>query len=194
MKVMEPYKNVLEFWFGGQSTEQFGRARDEWFEKSPAFDAQIRMRFAGLHAAAAEHQLDDWKTTPRGWLALILVLDQFSRNLYRDSSQAFACDAHALELAQLALDAQLDRVLLPVERMFVYMPFQHSEAIDMQRRSLTLFESLHAYAETAMCYDYAIRHFEVIEKFGRFPHRNAVLGRTSTPAELIYLQQPGAGF
>jgi len=191
---MEPYENVLEFWFGRGGTQQFGRARDEWFKQSPGFDAEIRIRFAGLHAAAAAHQLDDWKLSAKGWLALILVLDQFSRNLYRDSPHAFACDAQALALAQEALEAGLDRTLLPVERMFVYMPFQHSEAIEMQRRSLVLFELLQAYAETAMCYDYAIRHFAVIEKFGRFPHRNAVLRRTSTPEELLYLQQPGAGF
>ena len=194
LKVMESYENVLEFWFGSKATEQFGRARDEWFKKSPAFDAEIRDRFAGLQAAAAANELDEWKSIPRGRLALILLLDQFSRNLYRDSPQAFACDAQALRLAQEALDAGLDGALPPIERMFLYMPFQHSEDVEVQRKSLALFERLRAYPETAMCYDYAVRHFEVIEKFGRFPHRNAMLRRASTPEELNYLQQPGAGF
>jgi len=194
LKVMESYENVLEFWFGRKDTEQFGRARDEWFTKSFAFDAEIRNRFAGLQAAAAAQELEDWKSIPRGRLALILLLDQFSRNLYRDSPQAFACDAQALRLAQEALDAGLDGALPPIERMFLYMPFQHSEDLEVQRKSLALFERLRAYPETAMCYDYAVRHFEVIEKFGRFPHRNAILRRASTPEELDYLQQAGAGF
>src|SRR3954447_7717502 len=123
LKVMESYENVLEFWFGREGTEQFGRARDEWFKKSPAFDVEIRARFAGLQAAAAAHELDEWKSIPRGRLALILLLDQFSRNLYRDSPQAFACDAQALRLAQEALDAGLGGALPPIERMFLYMPF-----------------------------------------------------------------------
>jgi len=185
---------VLEFWFGAADSPQFGHARDEWFKQSAAFDEQVRIRFAGLHDAAAAHRLDDWKATPEASLALVLVLDQFSRNLYRDSPRAFACDGHALSLAEEAIEAGFDRLLAPVQRMFIYMPFQHSEAIERQRRSLELFETLRNDPQTAYCYDYAVRHFEVIAKFGRFPHRNSILGRASTPQELEYLRQPGAGF
>jgi uncharacterized protein (DUF924 family) len=191
---MKDVEDVLNFWFGSTDSAQSRRAREEWFKMNPAFDEQIRARFGSLHAQAAAHRLDDWETSIRGRLALILLLDQFSRNLYRDSPRAFACDAQALALAQAAIDARLDRDLLPLQRMFLYMPFQHSEHIEQQRRSLELFETLRAHPEAAQCYEYAVQHFEIITKFGRFPHRNSILGRASTPAELQYLQQPGAGF
>jgi uncharacterized protein (DUF924 family) len=185
---------VLKFWFGAVDSPQYGHARDEWFKQSAAFDEEVRARFGGLHDAAAAHRLDDWKATPDGSLALLLVLDQFSRNLFRDSPRAFACDGDALSLAEEALEVGFDRLLVPVQRMFMYMPFQHSEAIERQRRSLELFETLRNDPQTARSYDYAVRHFDVIAKFGRFPHRNSILGRTSTPQELEYLRQPGAGF
>ena len=191
---MEQIDEILNFWFGQPDSAPFGQAREEWFTKNPAFDEQIRARFASVHDAASTHRLDHWGATARGRLALLLVLDQFSRNLYRDSPRAFASDGQALRLAQEMIDAGLDRNLLAVQRMFVYMPFQHSEDIEQQRRSLELFASLRAEPETAMCYDYAVRHFDVIEKFGRFPHRNLILGRASTPEEAEYLRQPGAGF
>ena len=120
---MEDVEDVLNFWFCPTDSAQSSRAREEWFKMNPTFDEQIRARFGSLHAQAAAHRLDDWNTSIRGRLALILLLDQFSRNLYRDSPRAFACDAQALALAQAAIDAGLDRDLLPLQRMFLYMPF-----------------------------------------------------------------------
>jgi uncharacterized protein (DUF924 family) len=182
---MKEIEDVLEFWFGAPGAG----ARDAWFRKDRAFDEQIRLRFGALHARAAAGELDDWRATPRGCVALVLLLDQFSRNLHRDSPQAFACDGSALAVAEHAIAAGFASALTPLQRMFVYMPYQHSEAIERQRRSLELFGALREEKETAYCYDYAVRHFEVIAQFGRFPHRNATLGRTSTPQELEYLRQ-----
>lgn len=176
---------VLAFWFA----EGPDRHRKAWFRKDPDFDREIRDRFGRVHRRAAEGRLDHWAASARGLLALIVVLDQFSRNLHRDDPRAFACDAKALALARDALDRGVDRELGAAERGFVYMPFQHSEDIEDQRRSVALFEALGGEAA-----DYARRHLEVIERYGRFPGRNAALGRASTPEEREYLRTPGAGF
>jgi len=176
---------VLDFWFGPVS----GARREEWFAKDPAFDAEIRDRFGDLYARAAAGACDDAAATPRGRLALVIVLDQFPRNMFRDDSRAFAADAHALIHARAAVAAGQDAVLAPIEREFLYMPFQHSESLADQRRSVALFADLGDVAD-----DYARRHLAIIERFGRFPHRNAVLGRDSTPEERTFLTRPGSSF
>jgi uncharacterized protein (DUF924 family) len=174
-------QEVLEFWFRG------AEARSEWFRKDPAFDAEIARRFLALHELAAQGKLAHWQDSPRNGLALILLLDQSPRNMFRGTARAFASDALALEAAKHALQAGYDRSMSEVERTFVYLPFEHSESLADQERALELF------AGNAN-YEWARRHWEVIRRFGRFPHRNAVLGRQSTPAEIEFLKEPGSSF
>lgn len=181
-------EQVLAFWFRG------GERRKCWFEKDPGFDAEIRERFLGLYEEAAAGRLAPWRERPRECLALVIVLDQFPRNMFRGSARAFAADGLALDAARRALERGDDRGMLPVERMFLYLPFEHSEALEDQRRSCELTRPLEAFAETRDAYDYAVRHLRIIERFGRFPHRNAALGRPSTPEEIEFLKQPGSGF
>ncbi len=182
---------VLHFWFGEGPDDV---PRKVWFAKDAAFDRLCRERFADTHAAAAAGQLDRWQETPAGALALTVVLDQLSRNIYRDTPEAFAQDWRALGIARYAVERGFDRQLPPLRRMFLYLPFEHSEDRAMQARSVELFESLRDRDWLDEAIDYAHRHREVIERFGRFPHRNAILGRSSTAAELEYLAMPGAGF
>lgn len=187
--------DVLEFWFGAPGSAEHGSLRKCWFEKDPAFDAEIRRRFLALVDEAAAGRLDDWADRPEGLLALIVLLDQFPRNLFRDAPRAFATDAQALALAQQALTQGVDAQLMPVARAFIYLPFEHSEDLAMQDRAVALFSALAQHGEAFASYlDYAERHRDVIRRFGRFPHRNAILGRASTPEEIAFLARPGAGF
>ncbi len=187
--------DILDFWFGKPDSEEYGRPRKCWFEKNPAFDEEIRRRFLPLLEAAAAGQRDDWASQPESLLALIVLLDQFPRNLFRDTPRAFATDGMALVLAQQAVAEGFDVRLRPLQKVFVYLPFEHSEAIAMQDRSVALFTALAGNGEEFASYlDYAERHREVIRRFGRFPHRNAILGRASTPEEIEFLARHGAGF
>lgn len=186
-------RDVLDFWFAD------GRHgyRQIWFKRDDAFDAEIRARFGGLVVPAREGKLDDWAATPEGALALTILLDQFPRNLFRGSPEAFASDPHALALARRVLHERMDLAMTTTERGFLYLPFEHSESMEAQNQSVTVFEGLRDCPQSAApggVIDYAWRHWHVIRRFGRFPHRNAVLGRESTPAELAYLAQPGSGF
>ena len=181
---------VLEFWFGKEP----GPARAEWFRKDLAFDAAIRRRFGELHAASARRELQAWRAAPESMLALVVILDQFSRNLYRDDARAFAQDADARECARQALGRGDDLALLPVQRQFLYMPFEHSEDLAEQERAVELMRSLEAFEPTRGLTTWAIRHRDIVARFGRFPHRNAALGRASTAEEIEFLKQPGSGF
>ena len=187
---MSAAADVLAFWFG----ERPGPSRREWFAKDAAFDAQIRGRFGDLHALAVARRLEDWRAAPRPMLALVILLDQFSRNLYRNDARAFAADAHALECAREALARGDDRAMLPVERQFLYLPFEHSESLADQDRALELMGHLDGFAETRDASEWARRHRVIIARFGRFPHRNAALGRESSAEEREFLSQPGSGF
>jgi uncharacterized protein (DUF924 family) len=179
---------VLDFWFAGDAAA----FRKLWFEAPPDFDIACS-RFADALRDAKAGALDHWTETPRGTLALIILLDQFSRNLHRGSPEAFAADAKAREIARSAVAREFDNVLGPMERMFVYLPFEHSENLADQDESVRLFATLaDALGEDSM--RHTKRHRDVIRRFGRFPHRNAALGRVSTPEELEYLAQPDAGF
>jgi uncharacterized protein (DUF924 family) len=186
-------QDVLDFWFAEASAAH-------WFAADTGFDAQIRERFDEATRAAADGQLDDWAVTPPGWLALLILLDQFPRNLYRHDPRAWAADASAQRMALSGLARSDDRQLPAVQRVFAYLPLEHAENIALQQRSVALFEALCAEVPTEQrkqfeeFLDYARRHREVIARFGRFPHRNATLGRVSTPEEMLYLAQPGAGF
>ena len=177
---------VLQFWFG--------QDRKRWFGKDPAFDAEIRERFLGLHELAANEKLDAWKSDPKGCLALVLTLDQFPRNMFRGEARAFATDKLALAAAQEAIAGGHERDLCPSERLFLYLPFEHSESLEDQWRALALIAPLAVWPETADAYGWAVRHWEIIRRFGRFPHRNAALGRESTAEEAAFLAQPGSGF
>ncbi len=161
----------------------------KWFDKDEAFDRLIAERFAGLHAEATAGRLSRWADTPDGALALVLILDQFSRNLFRGTARAFAQDAVAAEEARRALDAGFHEKVAPALRVFFYMPFMHSEAIADQERCVLLF---HAVVGATEGLKYALEHAEIIRRFGRFPHRNAALGRHTTPAERAFLD--GGGF
>lgn len=169
--------DVVHFWF----TEL---QQENWFAKDDAVDATIRKRFGALHASLTEKVPASVTASPLGALATVIVLDQFSRNLFRNSGRAFACDATALAISQEAIRVGFDAQLERNQRVFLYMPFQHSEDRDVQRRSVELFGSL----GDPNTLDYAQQHRDIVERFGRFPHRNRVLGRDSTPQELEFLK------
>ena len=188
---MEPEAvQVNAFWFGDPP----GAARIEWFRKDAAFYEQIRTRFGGLHARAARRELDAWRAEAQSMLALVVVLDQFSRNLYRNDARAFAQDAYALECARQAIARGDDQALLPVQRQFLYLPFEHSESLEHQERGLELMQALEGFEATRGCAEWARRHRDIVQRFGRFPHRNASLGRESTAEEAEFLTRPGSGF
>jgi uncharacterized protein (DUF924 family) len=173
--VTASWSAVLEFWFGAADSPELGRHRRQWFEKSDAFDALVRDRFLATHEAAAAGALDAWAERPLAALALVIALDQFPRNVFRG-------------------DAAGDRAYLPAQAWFAYLPFEHAEALGAQAESLALFERLRGDPPSASPIAYAQRHYAVIERFGRFPHRNAILGRASTPEEVAFLATPGSSF
>jgi uncharacterized protein (DUF924 family) len=195
--------DVLEFWFGtpdppgNLSDEAFGR----FWKKDESFDSLVRERFGAVHEQASRGDLDDWKATPRGRVALVIVLDQFSRNMFRGDARTFAQDPQALDKALAGIDAgELER-LTPMQRYFLIMPLMHSEDLAIQERCVTLFDELAAQTAEAglkkrfsSAADFARRHRDIVARFGRFPHRNAVLGRASTAEETEFLQQPGSSF
>jgi uncharacterized protein (DUF924 family) len=186
---------VLAFWFGAPGSPEYGRTLDKWFRKDERFDREIVTRYGTLIEQALAGELALWSDEPRSALAHIVVLDQFTRNVYRDSPRAFAGDARALAAARALVATGGDETLLPVQRSFVYLPFEHAEDLQTQNEGVALFERLAASdAQMSGALDWACRHQVVIARFGRFPHRNAVLGRTSTPEELEFLQQPGSRF
>ena len=185
---------VLAFWFGAPESADFGRARRAWFVKDPAFDATIARLFGAQIEAALGGGLSAWRATPPGQLARILVLDQFTRNVFRDSARMFAGDELALAAAREMVDAGLDRELVPVQRWFCYLPFEHAENLADQDRAVALFETMRDDPDAGDALEWAIRHRDVIRRFGRFPHRNELLGRVSSAAELEFLKQPGSRF
>ena len=187
-------EQVLAFWFGAPDEAEYGKQREKWFKKDPAFDDEIRLRFRSLYDEAVQGRLDHWQGDAHGCLALILVLDQFSRNMFRDSAKAFAADAEALVLARHATAQGFDKTMPLVHRTFYYLPFEHSEDLQDQLVSVELFRACERHDGYQRSLDYALRHMEVIQRFGRFPHRNETLGRESTPEEVAFLKQSGRGF
>lgn len=182
--------DVLRFWFG----EPPHAAREAWFRKDPAFDAAIRERFGATVSAALAGAFSDWSHSPRGALARVILLDQFTRNIFRDTPRAFEGDPLALAIASAVVDAGDDRVLDRYERQFLYLPFEHSESAAAQDRSLELFAALARDTGDDSLLPWARRHAEIVRRFGRFPHRNAILGRASTPEEAAFLEEPGSRF
>lgn len=187
-------QEVLDFWFGAPGSPEYGQPRAQWFRKDASFDARIGERFGGLHARLARGEGREWDAAPASLLARIVVLDQFSRNIHRGSPEAFASDPLALAAAGTMLARGWDAGLEPAMRLFVYLPFEHSEDARDQERSVALIGSLAADPRFADLPQWALRHQEVILRFGRFPHRNAILGRASTPEEMAFLREPGSSF
>ena len=176
------FQTILKFWFEDISPSQ-------WWTKDIEFDNIIREKFSVIHHAAQQGELFEWRSCEKGRLAEIIILDQFSRNIFRDSPQAFACDNAALVLAQEAISAGANNILTPQENAFLYMPFMHSESLKIQAISLKLYQ-----ATGTESYNFAVQHANIIEKFGRYPHRNAILGRASTEDELTFLAGPNSSF
>lgn len=174
---------VLDFWFRELTPE-------DWFQGGEEVDARIRERFAALSDALRENVPDAWRANARGMLAAVIALDQFPRNLWRGDRRAFAADPTALALAREAVERGLDRDMATEERKFLYLPFEHSEDMADQTRSVELFTAL----GDERSLDYAVQHQVIIERFGRFPHRNEALGRASTPEEIEFLKEPGSSF
>jgi uncharacterized protein (DUF924 family) len=200
---METPDTIREYWFGAALEDAAVTARERarlWWSKSPELDNEIRRRFENCGIKAGAGELEDWASNPQDRLALILLTDQFPRTIYRDSARAFAFDAKALSLARDGIDAGFDVSLRPLERVFFYLPLEHSESLADQQRSVSLFQKLVDEVSQdhkppfAEYLDFAVRHRDIIGRFGRFPHRNEALGRISTPEELAFLQQPGSGF
>ena len=188
-------ESVLAFWFGAPGDDELGSQRKQWFAKSDAFDATIRERFAPAIEQALRGELDAWADAPRSALARILLLDQFTRNVFRDTPRAFAGDTQALAAASAMVGSRHDEALPPFMRAFVYLPFEHAEGLAMQDEAVRLFTRLMgADPSLAPLLDYAYRHRTVIERFGRFPHRNDILGRRSTAEETAFLALPGSRF
>jgi uncharacterized protein (DUF924 family) len=185
---------VLEFWFGREGDPDYGQFRDEWFRKDPDFDAGVTQQFADLYEEAAGGELDGWRDEAEGCLALVIVLDQFPRNMFRGEGRTHAEDDRALEASKSAIEHALDRELPAFQRMFLYMPFMHSEDADVQRRSVELFERLADEPGAPDVTSYATGHRDIVERFGRFPHRNEILGRTTTPEEAEFLKTEGSSF
>ena len=186
--------DVLAFWFGGEGEPGYGEFRDQWFQKDGAFDREVTDRFGDLYEQAAAGELDTWREAAESCLALVVVLDQFPRNMFRGDAKTHATDAEALDAAKYAIEHALDRELPAFQKMFLYMPFMHAESVEDQRRSVELFEGLAAEPGGPDVVEYAVGHREIVERFGRFPHRNAILGRETTPEEAEFLTQPGSSF
>jgi uncharacterized protein (DUF924 family) len=178
-------KDILSFWFDETQPKQ-------WFQVNEDFDRTVTERFSEPYDMAVSGDFDTWKNSADGALAYCILLDQMPRNMFRGTPKAFTTDGKALVTAKYAISKGFDQVLPPIKRRFIYLPFEHSENINDQRKSVELFEKMKG--DDPLGYDYAVRHRDVIDKFGRFPHRNKILGRPNTPEEEDYLAQPDAGF
>ena len=189
---METVDSILRFWLGTATDdlEVAGQCGKLWWKKDAETDALIRQRFSGVLDDAVNARCEDWLKEARGRLAMIILTDQFSRNMFRGSPLSFAYDALALALAQEAISIGADTQLSPIERNFLYMPFMHSESLEIHDLAMELFRNNGLEGNL----EYEIKHREIIEKFGRYPHRNAILGRESTLEEIAFLKQPGSSF
>lgn len=194
-------EQVLSFWFGklnaGMSSKETAA---RWYKKSPAFDEEVRSRFLGLYDAIVAGDREDWLSQPRSWVAYLIVLDQFSRNMFRDAPKMYAADAQAITALTKGLEDSFDKSLPEQMRLFSYMPLMHSEQIEDQERCISLSaECASSFVGPAKeaaesVHEYAIAHHQIVAGWGRFPHRNSIVGRKSTPEELKFLETPGSSF
>ncbi|MFT4712795.1 MAG: hypothetical protein ACJAVI_000200 [Candidatus Azotimanducaceae bacterium] len=193
---MTSVDSILSFWIGTAADDPVvaGSKTKLWFMSSPAADHDLQLRFSNLLSEAEQGLLENWQQCPLGGLALVILLDQFSRNIYRGSASAFANDDAALKIAKNIVTSGQHLSLKPIERVFLHMPFEHSESLEIQNQSVSLFKTLTTEAteewrpQLKAFTDHAIEHREIISKFGRFPHRNKILGRSNTAGENLYLQ------
>ena len=192
--MLADWHEIYNFWFGEPGSPEHGAIREFWFRGGPELDHEIRERFEQDYEHAARHAFADWKDSARSCVALIILVDQFPRNMYRGEGRAFAADAVALDAAHHLVFGPLHAGLLPVERLFAYLPFEHSERIEDQDVSVRLFRSMEDHEKKAEWVDYAEQHRDLIKKFGRFPHRNELLGRASTAEELAWLESSDQRF
>lgn len=181
--MLKSFQSVIDFWFVEIDPKK-------WWVKDGSFDRLIRERFGALNSAAVHGELFDWRRTPRGRLAEIIVLDQFSRNIFREMPESYESDPMSLALSQEAIRAGDDKALEPGQRLFLYMPFMHSESRLIHEEAVKLFTSLGRPKNL----EFELRHKEIIDRFGRYPHRNEILGRHSTAEEIEFLNQPGSSF
>jgi uncharacterized protein (DUF924 family) len=197
--VTKPYERILRFWFG-ESPEETKERASRWWKKDPAFDQEIRTEFEADLQRAIRGELDGWLGEPAGAVAYVILLDQFSRNMYRDTAEAFAQDERALAATLHGIERGLDTLLPPLHRYFFYMPLMHAEDRATQRHSVEAFEKLAEEKGSGFdamlggAVDFARRHREIVERFGRFPHRNSILERTTTAEEAAFLLTPGSSF
>lgn len=197
---MIAYEKILTFWFGQGFQANPFQIQKSWFQKSEEFDKTIREKFENDLEAAVQGQFNSWKENPRTCLAYVILLDQFSRNMYRDTPQAFAQDELALSATIHARKSGFEKALNLVERWFLYMPYEHAENLKAQEESVVLFQKLLDEAPEkhkslfGEVHDYAVKHYEIIKKFGRFPHRNAILCRKNSKEEEEFLKKPGSSF
>lgn len=196
------FESVLEFWFGEWHNNVPEDAQQKnWFTGGATFDLAIKKKFTTTLLASSKGELDAWELTPRGRLAFVIVLDQFPRNIFRGTANAFLYDEKALSLARDGVEFGHDKPLRAIEKMFLYMPYQHSESLKIQKEGLALYEAIlnhtksdEEYAICKQAFEFAKQHHQLIERFGRFPHRNAILGRQSTAQEESYLAHGGQRF
>ena len=184
---MQKWTEIYGFWFGSPDSEAHGEVRDFWFRGGPEVDREIDSRFGDDYHRAAAGEFDDWKRSPHSCLSLVVLLDQVPRNIFRGTPQAFAADPRALSVAKHIVAQPWHGDLLHVQRLFAYLPFEHSEDLEDQRTCVTLFEAIEDHPKRDEWLDYAVQHYKLIERFGRFPHRNAILGRGNTPEEEEWL-------
>ena len=181
---------LLEFWMGSSNPDEMASYRDEWWVKNDEFDRRINDDFGTLYEQAANGKLDSWKETPLGCVALVILLDQFPRNMFRGDPRSFATDPQARDLTRYVLDKGFDQEVPMGCKVFLYLPLEHSEDLDHQNACVALMQAMGNENAT----EFAIKHQVIIERFGRFPHRNEVLGRKSTPEEIEFLKEPGSSF
>jgi uncharacterized protein (DUF924 family) len=190
MTLPDRARALLGRWFGPPDDPGREKAREVWFKSTPEFDAALRAEFLADHEAACAGVLQSWEGSAEGALALVILLDQIPRNIFRGNPRAYTSDALARPAADRALGRGFDRAVPPVWRGFFYLPFEHSENLADQERGLALFSSLPVRSDDSDPLRHARRHHEIVARFGRFPHRNAILGRASTPEELAFLADP----
>lgn len=202
IKIMTEYQPILDYWFNdvNENVEKLEERNALWWAKNPETDQHILQHFSNLHQQAVQQQYQHWTRTPKGRLAAVILLDQFSRNMFRNDARAFAQDSQALNIALEGIERGEDQQLEPLERAFLYMPLEHAEDLSLQNRCIDLFEKLSNEAPHNLkdyllfMLDYAKKHQKIIKQFGRFPHRNSILSRQSTEEEIEFLKQPDSSF
>ena len=191
---MAEWGDIYDFWFGAPGSDVHGDVREFWFASTPAIDREIKERFLDRYRRAAAGDFEDWKSDARGWVALIVLLDQVPRNVFRGNPQSFAADPVALASAKQLEASPLNKELITVEKLFAYLPFEHSEQIDDQMKSVALCEAIDDHEQKAEWIEFAVLHRDIVAKFGRFPHRNAILDRDSTPEATAWLESSDQRF